>query len=386
MMTPENRSIIKSLKDMATKVTLRQRELKSGKITLYLDYYPPVRDPRTREYVRHDYLGIYLVKNPREGYEKRANKEKLLQAEAIRAEREVSLMRGQYGFLDKNVRKMDFLEYFRNQLPDHDQKWMRVYDHFFLYCKGRCLMSEVTVQFCDGFRKYLMEARQLRNGDKALMRNSAAGYWNTFRALLKIAYRDKYLTENLNDDLERIETIESRRQFLTFDELKALAATPCREPVLKAASLFSCLTGLRISDILELRWENIQKSPDGGWCIRFRSEKTDAESTLPISDETYLLCGEPGEGLVFKGLTRQMTQHKLQTWLKEAGIDGKRITFHCFRHTFATLQVASGTDIYTVQHMLSHANVSTTQIYADIMDSGKRKAAERLSLDGINKE
>jgi len=103
---------------MATKVTLRQRELKSGKITLYLDYYPPVRDLRTREYVRHDYLGIYLVKNPREGYEKRSNKEKLMQAEAIRAERELSLMRGEYGFLDKNIRRMDFLEYFRNLLPD----------------------------------------------------------------------------------------------------------------------------------------------------------------------------------------------------------------------------------------------------------------------------
>ena len=83
--------------------------------------------------------------------------------------------------------------------------------------------------------------------------------------------------------------------------------------MLKAASLFSCLTGLRISDILGLRWENIQKSADGGWCIRFRSEKTDVESTLPISDEAYALCGEPCEEVVFKGLTRQMTQHKLQT-------------------------------------------------------------------------
>ena len=187
---------------MATKVTLRQRELKSGKITLYLDYYPPVRDLRTREYVRHDYLGIYLVKNPREGYEKRSNKEKLMQAEAIRAERELSLMRGEYGFLDKNIRRMDFLEYFRNLLPDHDQKWMRVYDHFLLYCKGHCLMGELTVPFCDGFRKYLMEAKQLRNGDKTLTQNSAAGYWSTFRALLKIAHRDKYISENINE-LER---------------------------------------------------------------------------------------------------------------------------------------------------------------------------------------
>lgn len=68
-------------------------------------------------------------------------------------------------------------------------------------------MGELTVPFCDGFRKYLMEARLLRNGDKTLTRNSAAGYWSTFRALLKIAYRDKYISENVNDELERIETI-----------------------------------------------------------------------------------------------------------------------------------------------------------------------------------
>lgn len=217
---------------MATKVKLRQRELKSGKITLYLDYYPPVRDPKTREYVRHDYLGIYLIKNPREGFEKRSNKEKLLQADAIRAERELALLRGQYGFLDKNVRRMDFLEYFRNLLPEHNQKWLCVYDHFVIYCKGHCTMGELTLPFCDGFRNYLMSATQLRHRDKMLTRNSASGYWSTFRAVLKIAYRDKYITENLNEDLEKIETIESRREYLTLDELKALADTPCDEPVL----------------------------------------------------------------------------------------------------------------------------------------------------------
>lgn len=365
---------------MATKVTLRQRELKSGKITLYLDYYPPIRDPRTREYVRHEYLGIYLVKNPREGYEKRSNREKLMQAEALRAEREVSLIKGQFGFLDKTVRKMDFLEYFRNLLPDHDQKWMRVYDHFLLYCKGHCTMADLTVPFCDGFRKYLMTAKQLRSEEKTLTRNSAAGYWSTFRGVLKIAYHDKYLPENLNEDLEKIETIESRREFLTLDEVRMLDKTPCSEPVLKAASLFSCLTGLRISDILALRWENVQKSPDGGWFIRICTEKTETEATLPITDEAYELCGERGEGLVFKGLTRQMTQHKLQTWLKAAGITDKHITFHCFRHTFATLQINSGSDIYTVQHLLTHASVGTTQIYADIMDKTKRTAVERIKI------
>ena len=58
----------------ATKVTLRQRLLNSGKITLYLDFYPPFKDPVTKKDIRHEYLGIYLVKNPKFAIEKEANK------------------------------------------------------------------------------------------------------------------------------------------------------------------------------------------------------------------------------------------------------------------------------------------------------------------------
>ncbi|MDO5785472.1 MAG: tyrosine-type recombinase/integrase [Eubacteriales bacterium] len=56
------------------------------------------------------------------------------------------------------------------------------------------------------------------------------------------------------------------------------------------------------------------------------------------------------------------------------------ITFHCFRHTFATLQIAAGTDIYTVSKMLTHRNVSTTQIYAELVNEKKRESANRISL------
>ena len=82
-----------------------------------------------------------------------------------------------------------------------------------------------------------------------------------------------------------------------------------------------------------------------------------------ISLEALELCGEWGTGKVFKGLTRSMTHHPLKQWIAEAGII-KHITFHCFRHTYATLQLANGTDIYTVSKMLGHTNVKTTQIYA----------------------
>ena len=56
------------------------------------------------------------------------------------------------------------------------------------------------------------------------------------------------------------------------------------------------------------------------------------------------------------------------------------ITFHRFRDTFATLQLAAGTDIYTVSKMLDHANVTTTQIYAKLVDSTKRDTVDRIKL------
>ena len=69
--------------------------------------------------------------------------------------------------------------------------------------------------------------------------------------------------------------------------------------------------------------------------------------------------------------------------MADAGIT-KNITFHCSRHTFATLQLEHGTDIYTVKDMLGHTNVRTTQIYGHIVDPSKRKAAEAIYIDGLN--
>lgn len=55
--------------------------------------------------------------------------------------------------------------------------------------------------------------------------------------------------------------------------------------------------------------------------------------------------------------------------------------FHCFRHSYATLQLAGGTDIYTVSKMLGHTNVKTTQIYTKVIDAKKEKATETIKLD-----
>lgn len=56
------------------------------------------------------------------------------------------------------------------------------------------------------------------------------------------------------------------------------------------------------------------------------------------------------------------------------------ITFHGLRHTYATLLITNGTDIYTVSKMLTHKNVATTQIYAEVVNQKKRDAANSISL------
>ena len=99
-----------------------------------------------------------------------------------------------------------------------------------------------------------------------------------------------------------------------------------------------------------------------------------------ISDEALSYCGPGGEGLVFSGLTRPMAYAPLKRWAKEAGIT-KNVTFHTFRRTNATLLVQMGNDIYTVSKMLTHSNVSTTQIYADVVDTKRRAAANSLTLE-----
>lgn len=362
-----------------SKVALRRRPITGARESLYLDFYPAIRDPYSMKMIRREYLGIYIYAKPRNEIEKEYNNEMLMKAEVIRSMRVQAIINEEYGFLDKNKKKADFLVYYKLKAEKKDQKWMKVYQHFSNFVKGKCSFGDINVDLCNRFRDYLLDAKQLKHKDLRISQNSAAGYFSTFRALLKVAYKEKFFRENLNEYLDSIDTTDVKKEYLTLDELKALANTPCDFPVLKSASIFSCYTGLRISDVLKLDWKEILPASDGGYCMRLRTEKTETETTLPISDEALELCGERGKGKVFKGLTKSMTQQPLKDWVANAGIT-KHITFHCFRHTFATLQVALGTDIYTVSKMLTHKNVSTTQIYADLVNAKKRESANKISL------
>ena len=361
-------------------VTLRTRPLKNGMLSYYLDYYPGYRDQETMKTIRHEGLNIYIYANPKNERERNFNATMSEKAEAIRCRRFESIVNDRYDFFDRHKLKADFLEYYRKQLRKHDQKWEFVYHHFYNFVHGKCTFEEIDIDLCNKFREYLLNAKQLRR-DGRISKNSASGYWSTFRGLLKILYRNRLIKTNINDFLDKIETEDTPKDYLSVEELYKLAETPCKKPILKTAALFSCLTSLRISDILSLQWHEIVDFAAGGKCVHTITQKTKTEDIIPISDEALQLIGYSPEknGLVFKGLKRSWTQHPMKEWIREAGIT-KNITFHSYRRTYATLQGATGTDIRTIQSNMAHKSITTTQRYMKVVDSNKREASNRISL------
>ena len=361
-------------------VTLRTRPLKNGMLSYYLDYYPGYRDQETMKSIRHEGLNIYIYANPKNERERNFNATMSEKAEAIRCRRFESIVNDRYDFFDRHKLKADFLEYYRRQLRKHDQKWEFVYHHFYNFVHGKCTFEEIDIDLCNKFREYLLNAKQFRR-DGRISKNSASGYWSTFRGLLKILYRNQLIKTNINDFLDKIETEDTPKDYLSVEELYKLAETPCKKPILKTAALFSCLTSLRISDILSLQWHEIVDFAAGGKCVHTITQKTKTEDIIPISDEALQLIGYSPEktGLVFKGLKRSWTQHPMKEWIRKAGIT-KNITFHSYRRTYATLQGAAGTDIRTIQSNMAHKSITTTQRYMKVVDSNKREASNRISL------
>ena len=222
-----------------------------------------------------------------------------------------------------------------------------------------------------------------RSNKTTLSQNSALSYFNKLKAALKQAYKDGYLQINLNANVEQIKQAETQRNFLTIEELNLLVKTECKNPLMKKAALFSALTGLRFSDIEKLVWGELEFIEGNGYFIQFKQQKTKGVEMMPISQQAFSLLGPRKEAMekVFNGLTYSAYSNKhLAHWIGLAGIT-KDITFHCFRHTFATLQLSKGTDIYTVSKMLGHRELKTTQIYAKIIDQTKREASNKIQLN-----
>lgn len=231
-----------------TKVALRSRPISRNRRSLYLDYYPAIRNAEMKT-IRQETLGIYIFDKPRSSMQKLHNEEILAKAELIRCYRVAELINRNIGYIGPEKRNRDFLDYFKKATLKHPQTWQSAYLHFYRFSKGHCLFGDLDFKLCSRFREYLLDTSTIKPVRK-LSINTAASYLNIFRCLLKMAYRDKILGEDLNIWIDKIKLQESRIEYLTQKELAQLVQTPCDIPIVKNASLFSCLTGLRYSDIL----------------------------------------------------------------------------------------------------------------------------------------
>jgi len=379
---------------MTIKVTLREKSISKGRKSYYLDFYPPIPHPKTGEPTRREFLGLYIYENPKNPIDKQHNKETENLAKQIRQKRENFLNKPEiYMDYEKNQLRIkelgaqNFVEYFRKLTQkkgstNHDS-WHSTLKYLEAFTKGKLKFSDINETFCNDFKDYLLNTKSNKSSKSKLSQNSAASYFNKVKAALKQAFKDDILQTDINAKISSIKVTETRREHLSIEELNILIKTPCNNELLKRAALFSALTGLRFSDIKKMVWGELEYIEGQGYFLNFKQQKTQGVEVMPISMDAYNLMGETGEPTqtLFEGLeyTAYHNKHLFQ-WIGAAGIT-KNITFHCFRHTFATLQLFNGTDIYTVSKMLGHKDLKTTQIYAKIVDASKREAADKIKLD-----
>lgn len=362
------------------KVTLRKRN-QGGKTSLYLDYYHKGKR-------KTEYLKLYLDPNGKTKEQKEVNKKTLQLAETIRAQRQIEIQNGVYGFRDNEKLKGSFTAYLelltekRKDSSGNYGNWDSMLKHLKAFIPMDITFAQVDRQFVQDFKHHLDKGAKTK-GNQSLSQNSKYSYFNKFRAALKQAVKDGIIPTNPAEGVEAFKQGEPEREFLTLEELQATVEAECEIPQLKTAFIFSCLTGLRWSDIQKLVWSEVQHSDSMGYYIRFRQKKTKGAETLPISEQAFGLLGErhDKDERVFKGLKYSAWHNlKLQQWVMKAGIS-KTITFHCARHTYATLQLTAGTDIYTVSKLLGHRELKTTQVYAKIIDDKKKEAANKIKLN-----
>ena len=368
-------------------IRLRRRKMPSGLTSLYLDIYLDGKR-------KYEYLKLYLVPEKSRA-DKEKNRTTLQLAEDIRAKRMVELRNGEFGF--KSMYKEDtlFYPYYRamcearlgQESRGNWGNWYSALHHLKIYDGNENLtFRDITPEWVHGFKDYLENDAKAWGHDfrkrqdyHPLARNSKLSYFNKLRACLNHAFEERIIPYNPIRGVENFKPEEGTRMYLTIEELQKLVQTDMAHPELRRAFLFSCLTGLRRSDIAKLTWGEVHQQ---GAFVRliFKQKKTGGQEYLDINEQAAELLGERGkpQDLVFPYMISPDSQNSIiQQWVYKAGIN-KKISFHCGRHTFAVMMLDLGTDLYTVSKLLGHKLIGTTQIYAKVLDKNKQAAVSRI--------
>ena len=369
-------------------VHVRKKELKNGRLSLYLDFYPPIKGTNGK-FTRREFIDRYLFKKPSNEDEKRINKENKIFADTLRLKREKEILNEQDGIFNSSNKKKDFIEFFEKLVDKRkDDKgnydnWLSSLNYFKAFTGGACKMGEINEDFINNFKEFLRTTKRLKTSrELKLKQNSTNSYFNKFCAAVNEAVETKLLFENPLSHIKRIPQEETLREFLTIEELQKLAKTDCLIPKLKSAALFSALTGLRWCDMKRLKWNDIQLT-ENDYFVHIIQKKTKDPMLHPISLKAVEVLGKRIEHneYIFEDLVYSDGNNDiLKKWILDAGIT-KKITLHNFRHTYATLTLNMGTDIFTVSKLMGHKHIKTTLLYSKLLTEKKVIAANLIDIE-----
>ena len=350
-------------------VRIRTKKLANGNESIYLDVY----SEGNRGY---EFLKLYLIPEKSRA-DKEANRKTLELANAIKAKRIVEIQNNEHGFKTASTRsKMNLIQYVLfladEQLAKSGNK--RSY-YYTLHSLAIAYLRTATNFNYENSSK-----------DEVLSQNTQHNLYKKFAWVIRKAIQADIIAVNPLDKIDNTDkpkAEDGQREFLTIEEIKKLMETPCKDMMLKQSFLFCCLVGLRYSDVKKIRWSDFYQDSEGETHLRLRITKTKRPEDFPISKEALKWLPDrtgSDDELVYILSKNDNSNKKLQRWCTDAGIK-KKISFHCSRHTAATLNLSLGVPIETVSKLLGHTKISTTQIYAKIIDENKKAAVHKQ--DGI---
>ena len=367
-------------------MTLRTKPVSKGRQSYYLDIY---KDGQRK----YEFLKLYLVPATNEAAKiQNANTEQA--AKAIRNQRELEIIQGKGGLAPVSNSKLlllDWMEEYRKiklatgQSNERALSVEKVIAHLKAYAGEKTKLSAVDSDFCKGFVAYLGNATSGKHtqNPKPLASSTANAYFQLFTSALNEAVRQKKIATNpvlylSREDKKPIKAEKSNRTFLTIEEVKQLAATDFKNESIKQAFLFACFTGLRISDIRNLTWGNIVER-NGSFFVTITMQKTREPLTIKLNKQAakWLPKKNATKEVFDLPVYNAIINDNLKRWAKKAGIE-KSLCFHMSRHTFATMELTLGADLYVVSKLLGHNDVSVTQIYADIINKKREEAVDLM--------
>jgi integrase len=260
------------------------------------------------------------------------------------------------------------------------QDLTRIARYIRLYGKDIPLV-DVDKAYCLGFIDYLRSEYTMPNGEH-LSSKSCFNILGNFSTAMNVAIQEGYISVNpvtLIPSSDKFKPLEHIREYLTIEEVQKLINTPCEHPEVKQAFLFACNCGLRYGDIESLTWNDINKDGEH-WTVATKISKTQriVHIPLPLQAIKWMPKKSPNSDKVFPTLRYDNVQKYIPIWAEKAGITNKTVTFYVSRHTYATMLLTLGADLYTVSKLLGHTSIRHTQRYAKIVNKKKDDAISKL--------